>query len=234
MAGQNSAPSRFAAMVLSDLGITKKSVVPTDVALLNAQQTAEGQWRARGAWNAAVNNNPFNIELSPSNAKSIGAPLPSGVHYSSPSNPISEFSTPSQGASATADFISAYDPNMASALAQGNTKAFLSPSGVGEWASKTDVASQQAYAQAVASDYGQTPKVSPSTSTNNNNNTSSTSSSSSAGGNLFTKIGYYGVGLGLLLVGLIVLFHGKSAPNVPSGEVEGAGTEGMAADVAVA
>ena len=242
MAGRGAVPSptSFGQMVLRDLGITKGPIVKTDTALLNAQQAAEGQWNAGGNWNAAVNNNPFNIELSAAQAKAIGAPLPTGIHNSSPGNPISIFGTQAQGANATADFISANDPVMASALHTGNASSFLSPAGVGQWAAHgttaQDIAAQNSYASAVAAQYGKPVKVSvpspngpgsiaPSTPT------STPSTSPSFFGALGTKVGYYAAGLGILLVGLIILFHDKGGNTTVVGA--GAG-ESTATDASVA
>lgn len=242
MAGRGAVPSptTFGRMVLRDLGISKGPTLKTDTALLNAQQAAEGQWNAGGNWNAAVNNNPFNIELATAQAKAIGAPLPTGVHNSSPSNPISIFGTQAQGANATADFISANDPVMASALHTGNASSFLSPAGVGQWAAHgnttADLAAQSAYSTAVAAQYGKPVKVSVTSPNGPGSIAPSTSTStSSSTPNFFsalgTKVGYYAAGLGILLIGLIVLFHDKGGNTTVVG---GGAGESTATDASVA
>ena len=251
MAGRGAVPSptSFGQMVLRDLGITKGPIVKTDTALLNAQQAAEGQWNAGGNWNAAVNNNPFNIELSAAQAKAIGAPLPTGIHNSSPGNPISIFGTQAQGANATADFISAFDSTIASALRTGNASAFLSPAGVGQWAAHgntaQDVAAQNSYTNAVAAQYGKPVPVSPGSPAASGGGGSSGSASPATTPStpgffsaLGTKFGYFAAGLGILLVGLVILFHGKGGAVAPDpddeDETDKVGDTGAATDASVA
>ena len=222
-----SGPSAFATQVLKDLKITNPNVTPVDIKLLNAQQTAEGQWGVPGSWNASTTNNPFNLE-----SVAPGSPTPKGSHTTPQGNSILTFGTPAQGAAATADFISSYNPNVLAALRKGNTKQFLSPSGVGGWVSKTSPTAQSQYSQLVSSSYGQpvptlTSAVTP-------------SSSGGSGGNILTKIGYWTLGALLIGVGLVVLFHnnggtqwmGATIKKVGMPEESGSGPVGDAGEVA--
>lgn len=143
----------FAAGVLQALGVSaSSSAYGTDVNLLSAQQQQEGQWGAIGSYNAAVNNNPFNLQSVPQSSKAKS----SGVQ----SDASLIFSTAQTGELATANFIQVNDPAVAAALKSSTPTAAQSGffSNIGGWIShktdSTDVAAEQAYASAVQKAYG--------------------------------------------------------------------------------
>lgn len=143
----------FAAGVLQALGVSaSSSAYGTDINLLSAQQVQEGQWGATGSYNAAVNNNPFNLQTVPSSSKIT----PKGVQ----SDASLIFSTAQQGEQATASFIQVNDPAVAAALKASTPQAATSGffANIGGWISHrtdpTDVAAEQAYSANVQAAYG--------------------------------------------------------------------------------
>jgi hypothetical protein len=175
-----------------------------------------------GSWN------PFNIEAG-------------GVtHDAGGGNYISEYSTEQQGVQATANFIKQNDASSILAdLQSGNTNAFLSTAGVGQWASHgstpQDLAAESNYASSIASVLGKPVNTSGSgygssgsaSSTTPSASSPSTSSGTSTG--IMAKIGYWLIGSALLIIGLLILFHGGQNKSQTTIIPAGGGIAGDAA-----
>jgi hypothetical protein len=113
-------PAAWTLGILSGLGAPTNNTATQN--LLMAWQQVEGQWGATGAFNAAQQNNPLNIESTPTQ----GYSGPAGKQIcDSAGNCTLAFPTPADGLAATIAFIQQYQPAIAKALIAGDVNAFL-------------------------------------------------------------------------------------------------------------
>lgn len=140
--------SSFSVALLTTLGNDLgKSITasPQQIALVNAWQSAEGQWNAIGQFNASNQHNPLNIEST-----APGSPKGTKI-CDSAGNCTLSFSTWQQGLQATADFIRHYQPEIGSALLSSSNPTNQFFSVVGKWNP-----TNPNYAESVAAQVGAT------------------------------------------------------------------------------
>jgi len=99
-------PATFAAALCDALGVPANQA---NIQAIVAWQAYEGQWTARGSWNAANNHNPLNIEAGGQTQNAGGG------------NNISMFASWQDGVDATANFIQQHTPQIIDAMRNSTT-----------------------------------------------------------------------------------------------------------------
>jgi len=94
-------PATFAAALCDALGVPANQA---NIQAIVAWQSVEGQWTARGSWNAANNHNPLNIEVGGQTQSAGGG------------NNISVFASWQDGVDAAANFIKRNTPGIVDAM----------------------------------------------------------------------------------------------------------------------